>query len=344
MSEAFEELAAGVDYLVDGSGTPTPNDLSELFFHLHIMNPNKFPARKEFLKKYGKLHKGEKTVVKEAVVLTLREEIEKCVFSQDLELEAKKYEHEVKVELTPEQKNLIFEAEEAYRSKEITNALMRDFRQANAVNHTEAANNGKVTALREAIAQHRTARGDSSKMLIFADDYKGIDVVMEGIGVPKDEVVMITGQDPETRRQVTPAMRELVKDHFNLGVKTFKEKYRGMLASETSSAREKRRAKKALKYIEGKKDARFCILSPAGATGLNLQTANGVILYNISDTAGVEDQKIRRAYRKGVEHDVDVYKLHTETPLEIRALHRLKEKHRVGELIGNVEDTARLFG
>lgn len=342
MSEAFSRIAGNADYLVDGSGTPVPNDLSELFFHLHLINPNKYPSQKEFMKKYGKLHK-DKTVVAAGAVRTLREEFENHLFSQELKLKPKKHEHEVKVELTPEQKKELFRIEEAYRTGELSNAFYRENQQSAVINETKGALGGKVAALKQTIAQHKIRRGDSSKMLIFADTYKSLAVVADSVGVPKDELIMLYGKDPKTGRQTSFGERQFIREHFNRGVKKFREKYDAVLKSDTATPVEKRSANKALAYIKGKKDANYCLLSPAGTTGVNLQTANGVILYNVSNTGALEEQKMKRAYRKGVKHDVDVYRLTTEAPMELRQRSLLGEKMRIGELLGNVEDTRGLF-
>jgi len=74
-------------------------------------------------------------------------------------------------------------------------------------------------------------------------------------------------------------------------------------------------------------DCRVIIMSNAGSTGLNLQSANTVINVDLSWNPAILEQRIARAHRMGQKQRVQVYLLVTEESLEERLLGTLSAKH-----------------
>jgi len=72
---------------------------------------------------------------------------------------------------------------------------------------------------------------------------------------------------------------------------------------------------------------RVIIMSNAGTTGLNLQTANTVINVDLPWNPAVLEQRIGRAHRMGQKRQVQVYVLVTEDTIEERMLGTLSAKH-----------------
>lgn len=68
-----------------------------------------------------------------------------------------------------------------------------------------------------------------------------------------------------------------------------------------------------------------------GATGLNLQGADNVILYNPAWNPAVEDQAIKRAHRVGVKHPVKAFRLYYLHTVEDVMRDILKQKRMIGE-------------
>lgn len=72
---------------------------------------------------------------------------------------------------------------------------------------------------------------------------------------------------------------------------------------------------------------RAIIMSNAGSTGLNLQSANTVINVDLPWNPAVLEQRVARAHRMGQEQPVHVYMLVTEDCIEERLLSTLSAKH-----------------
>ncbi|REJ73647.1 MAG: helicase [Planctomycetota bacterium] len=78
-------------------------------------------------------------------------------------------------------------------------------------------------------------------------------------------------------------------------------------------------------------DCRVILLTNAGSTGLNLQSANTVINVDLPWNPAVLEQRIGRAHRMGQKNPVQVYLLVTEETLEERLLDTLASKAELAE-------------
>lgn len=74
-------------------------------------------------------------------------------------------------------------------------------------------------------------------------------------------------------------------------------------------------------------DCRAIIMTNAGSTGLNLQSANTVVNVDLPWNPAVLEQRIARAHRMGQRQPVQVYLLVTEDTIEERLLGTLSAKH-----------------
>jgi superfamily II DNA/RNA helicase len=74
-------------------------------------------------------------------------------------------------------------------------------------------------------------------------------------------------------------------------------------------------------------DCRVIIMTNAGSTGLNLQSANTVINVDLPWNPAVLEQRIARAHRMGQKQPVQVYILISEETIEERLLGTLSAKH-----------------
>jgi hypothetical protein len=74
-------------------------------------------------------------------------------------------------------------------------------------------------------------------------------------------------------------------------------------------------------------DCRAIIMTNAGSTGLNLQSANTVINVDLPWNPAILEQRIARAHRMGQKQPVQVYLLVTEDTIEERLLGTLSAKH-----------------
>jgi len=81
-----------------------------------------------------------------------------------------------------------------------------------------------------------------------------------------------------------------------------------------------------VKRFQNDPDCRLILLTNAGSTGLNLQSANTVINVDLPWNPAILEQRIARAHRMGQKNPVHVYLLVTEETLEERLLDTIASK------------------
>jgi SNF2 family DNA or RNA helicase len=81
-----------------------------------------------------------------------------------------------------------------------------------------------------------------------------------------------------------------------------------------------------VKKFQDDPNCRVILMTNAGSTGLNLQSANTVINVDLPWNPAVLEQRIARAHRMGQKNPVTVYKLVTEETIEERLLETLESK------------------
>lgn len=93
---------------------------------------------------------------------------------------------------------------------------------------------------------------------------------------------------------------------------------------------QKQRAAIVKKFQEDP-NCRVILMTNAGSTGLNLQSANTVINVDLPWNPAVLEQRIARAHRMGQKNPVHVYKLVTEDTIEERLLETLESKQDLAD-------------
>jgi superfamily II DNA/RNA helicase len=78
-------------------------------------------------------------------------------------------------------------------------------------------------------------------------------------------------------------------------------------------------------------DCRLILMTNAGSTGLNLQSANTIVNVDLPWNPAVLEQRIGRAHRMGQQNPVHVYKLVTEGTIEERLLETLASKQDLAD-------------
>ena len=151
MSKGLSDLASTMPYFVAGTGTPTPNDLSELYFYLKTIDPEKYGNQKAFMEKYKNLHRG--AGMKNKLTEILHKEIDDRVFTVKKDLQHTFNQHIHNAGLSEFQKTQYKKVMEDYRAKKI-NVLQRDQKLNRILNSTKFENNNKFTKMGEIINDH----------------------------------------------------------------------------------------------------------------------------------------------------------------------------------------------
>ncbi|HCL00729.1 MAG TPA: hypothetical protein DHW42_11575, partial [Candidatus Marinimicrobia bacterium] len=123
MSKGLSDLASNMEYFIAGTGSPTPNDLSELYFYLKTIDPEKYSNQKQFMEKYKNLHRG--AGLKDKLAEVLHKEIDDRVFTVKKDLQHTFNQHIHNAKLSESQKLQYKKVMTDYRSKKI-DVLQRD--------------------------------------------------------------------------------------------------------------------------------------------------------------------------------------------------------------------------
>ena len=84
---------------------------------------------------------------------------------------------------------------------------------------------------------------------------------------------------------------------------------------------------------EGSEKFAFLLSTRAGGLGINLQTADTVILYDSDWNPQVDLQAMDRAHRIGQKRTVNVYRLLTENTIEEKIIERAELKLRLDAVV-----------
>ncbi|MGM0845580.1 MAG: SNF2 helicase associated domain-containing protein [Bacillota bacterium] len=282
------------------SGTPIENSIEELWSIYHVVFPQLFLG----LKNYSQLTR--KTIARRIQPFMLRR-VKEDVLS---ELPAK-MEMRESIELLPQQKKL-YAAYLAKLKHDTLKHLDKDTLRKNKIKILAG-----ITRLRQ-ICCHPG---------LFVEGYQGDSAKLQ-------QLLSILEESKNSGRRVlifsqfTKMLNLIGRELAGRGESFF------YLDGSTSS---QERMQLCSRFNEGERDL-FLISLKAGGTGLNLHSADTVILYDTWWNPAVEEQAADRAHRMGQKNTVQVIKLVASGTIEEK-MNELQEKkrHLVEELINSQE-------
>jgi SNF2 family DNA or RNA helicase len=282
------------------TGTPVENSQEELWSIFHVVFPELFMG----LKEYSKLSR--KNIARRIRPFLLRR-LKEDVLSELPE----KIESLESVELLPEQKKL-YAAYLAKLRHDTLKQLDKDTIRKNRIKILAG-----LTRLRQ-ICCHPS---------LFVDGYKGSSAKFE-------QLLQIVEESKQSGRRVLifsqfTKMLELIGRALTMkGLPYF------YLDGQTPS---EERVEICQRFNQGERDL-FLISLKAGGTGLNLMSADTVILYDTWWNPAVEEQAADRAHRMGQKNVVQVIKLVAHGTIEEK-MNELQDKkrHLIEEIIDSEE-------
>lgn len=308
MSRGLSTISKEAKYYVAGTGTPTPSDLSELYFHLNIMDPEKYSSQKKFMDKYGNLHKG--AGYKDKLKEILNAELGDRVFTQKKVPTAAFHEQIHNVDISDGQREKYKAVQQKYLKKQIL-PITRDQRITQVLNDHKYSDNPKYDKVKELIDNHLATKGDTEKVLIYARNYTTVKEIEKFLrkNYPQYRSTRFTGQN---------------KKGGNLSVDAI--------------------AKNKKSYLTNEK-VKFAIHTDAGTEGLNLQHTGEtdrpygattlIAMASGANSYATIDQFFSRGNRKGADKDVHGHIILTDTPHDLTTGQRLADKKNVMGLIQN---------
>jgi hypothetical protein len=321
-SEGLKNVAGKAEHYIAMSGTPVPNNLSELYFHAHLINPEKFGSQKEFMARFGSMHKGEgmKAKIADFMNRELSDHVITAKKGTMLKPNGKAVEMNMKThfsKLSETQRNEYRATVAAVKSGEISQ-LQAENRMKKTLNDAHHSDNGKFDDIKKLIDHHLATKGPTEKISLYTHSYAGADNLHEFLEkhYPEHGVVRFANKDRK-------------KD--------------GEKEGRNYTGKEKAGFVDKFKHDAG---VRFAIHTTAGTTGLNVQhDGNGggatTVIAVASGEAGYSsiDQFFSRAYRTGANRNVDAHMVLTDTPYDMGTKLRLDEKKAVGEMIRSEKET-----
>ncbi|WP_421385163.1 SNF2 helicase associated domain-containing protein [Bacillus salacetis] len=282
------------------TGTPIENSIEELWSIYHVVFPQLFLG----LKDYSQLTR--KTIARRLQPFMLRRVKEEVLSELPAKLETRE-----SVELLPEQKKL-YAAYLAKLKHDTLKHLDKDTLRKNKIRILAG-----ITRLRQ-ICCHPG---------LFVDGYTGNSAKLVQLMTIIEEA-MASGRRVLIFSQFTRMLDFIGRDLAGKGIPFF------YLDGSTPS---EERIDLCNRYNEGERDI-FLISLKAGGTGLNLHSADTVILYDTWWNPAVEEQAADRAHRMGQQNTVQVIKLVASGTIEEK-MNELQEKKRnlVEELITSQE-------
>jgi len=299
MSRGLAEAGSQAPYYIAMSGTPAPDDLSQIYFHANIMNPERFSSQKEFMHLFGSVHKGAgyKAQVQGFMEQYLGDYIhtrKKKARTYDFNL------HTHEVELHPAQRKAYKEATDAFRRKEIV-TFQRDQRLNSVLNATDHKINPKFAQAKKIIDQHLATKAADEKVLFYAKNRETVDQINSFLSqhYPEFDRVEFTGA---TKKSELDANKQRYKHdpkvkfsiHMRAGVEGLNLQYDGN--------------------------------GGGGTTAIAIASGE--------DSYAPLDQFFSRADRTGAKKNVDAHLILTNTPHDIGTQLRLQEKKAIGDLVG----------
>ena len=306
-SDAMKQIQSGMK--IGLSGTPMENNISELWNIMDVLNPNVFHSHLEFMRRYtGKNYDELKSILNLFILRRMKKDV-----LQEL---PQKSEQIIYCDMEEEQRKLYA---------------------------------GINVAVKKAIM--------SLKAFAAPVVLKGLTLLRECCCHPlllNDE----TNVDKVSESCKLDALELLIDNLAGSGHKILIfSNYTSMLQLIRDTLEKNERYKKIIYYLDGKTKDRievvnrfenadmgiFLISIKAGGVGLNLVSAQDVIIYDPWWNPFVEQQAVDRAYRIGQDKPVMVYKLVVANTIEERIVEMQKEKeHDFNELINGISTDKNL--
>ena len=300
-SDAMRHISS--DMKIGLSGTPMENNISELWNIMDILNPNVFYSHSAFLRRYnGKNYDELKNILNLFILRRMKKDV--------LHELPEKYEQIIYCDMEQKQRKLYTGINIA-----VKNAIMSLKAFAAPV-----VLKG-LTLLRECCC-HPLLLNEETNVDMVSESCKldALELLVDNLVESEHKILIFSNYT---------SMLHLIKENLEKN-----ERYKDIIYY--LDGKTKNRLDVVGKF-EDANEGIFLISIKAGGVGLNLVSAQDVIIYDPWWNPFVEQQAIDRAYRIGQDKSVTVYKLVAANTIEERIVEMQKNKEQeFDELINGI--------
>ena len=319
LHDSLKDFNTGYRLLI--TGTPLQNSVKELWSLLHFLNAKKFDSLENFEEAYA-------NIKEEDQIKRLHEELKPYLLrrmKKDVEANLpSKMERILRVELSPLQKQL-------YKW-----ILTKNFKELNK-------GNSKPSSLLNVLCELKKA---SNHAYLFPN-YRN-ETVPSSTNQPLRDIIMNSGKMilldkllvrlKETGHRVLifsqmVTMLDILQDYLEM------KKYLFQRLDGSTPAEERKRAINHFN-APNSPDFAFILSTKAGGLGINLETADTVVIFDSDWNPQNDLQAMARAHRIGQKNAVNIYRLISKSTVEEEIIERAKQKMVLDHLIIQRMDTS----
>ncbi len=314
------------------TGTPLQNSLGELWALLHLLDDRKFGSHDDFLTRYGNMQTQDEiaklhTELRPHLLRRLKKDVEKSLPG--------KIERILRVDLSPQQKQI-------YRW-----VLKRNFNELNR----NARGGAKMSLLNVLIDLKKTC--NHPILVPVGEQELQLQSAQRGAASREGEIdveTLVRGSGKlELLDRLLARLREgghrvLIFSQMVLMLDVLGDylKLRGYAFQRLDGSRSRRERQVAMQQFNAPDSKDFCFLlsTRAGGLGINLATADTVIIFDSDWNPQNDLQAEARAHRIGQTKTVNIYRLVSKDTVEEQILERAKQKMVLDHLVIQSMDTS----
>jgi intein/homing endonuclease len=312
VDECANFVANGI--LTHNTADPVKNDASEAWSVLNKMNPERYPDRERFMRRYG--------VDAPASREALRREMSRYFYPGRIDPGVAAEKKTENVELSGAQHERISAINDATAKARL--ARMRGGVDVEAVKRlAPGAFEGVAAEKHEEVAKRY------QQSLGILRDSALRRVIDGGEGNAKAERVMSIAHARRGKPGVVFAHSREAARH--LTAELSRAGHRVTSITGADSAKEKDRKRRAFTGDDPQAD--ILVATDAGAVGLNAQRGQWLVQYDVPQTAMTHAQRNGRIHRLGQKNNVELINLMADHPAERRAKKRLEQKYALRDVM-----------